>query len=131
MELLLQRQYFKEGTNSALFVNGHFICFMIELPWLNNKRQISCIPEGVYELKSRFSSRFGDHLQVLDVRQRNLILIHPANNASKELEGCLAPLSQLSGVGVGWSSRLAMQKILSLCHQAFERKEFISLTINH
>ncbi|MBQ0768736.1 MAG: hypothetical protein KBT58_05555 [Bizionia sp.] len=131
MELLLQRQYFKEGTNSALFVNGHFICFMIELPWLNNKRQISCIPEGVYELKSRFSDRFRDHLQVLDVSQRNLILIHPANNASKELEGCLAPVSQLSGVGVGWSSRLAMQKILSLCHQAFERKEFISLTINH
>ncbi|MDX1353680.1 DUF5675 family protein [Bizionia paragorgiae] len=131
MELLLQRQYFKEGTNSALFVNGHFICFMIELPWLNNKRQVSCIPEGVYELKPRFSDRFGDHLHVLDVSQRNLILIHPANNASKELEGCLAPVSQLSGVGVGWSSRLAMQKILSLCHQAFERKEFISLTINH
>ncbi|TYC08426.1 hypothetical protein ES677_14440 [Bizionia gelidisalsuginis] len=131
MDLLLQRQYFKEGTNSALFINGHFICFMIELPWLNNKRQVSCIPEGVYEVKPRFSSRFRDHLQVLDVSQRNLILIHPANDASKELEGCLAPVSQLAGIGVGWSSRLAMQKVLSLCHQAFERKEFISLTINH
>ena len=74
MDLLLQRQYFKEGTNSALFVNGHFICFMIELPWLNNKRQVSCIPEGVYQLKPRFSDRFNEHLQVIGVRKRNLIL---------------------------------------------------------
>ncbi|GGG52099.1 DUF5675 family protein [Bizionia arctica] len=129
MDLLLHRQYFKEGTNSALFVNGHFICFMIELPWLKNKRQVSCIPEGIYELKPRFSNRFKDHLQVVGVYQRTLILIHPANDALKELEGCLAPVSQLSGIGKGWSSRLAMQKLLSLCHQAIERKEDISLII--
>jgi len=129
MDLLLQRQYFKEGTNSALFVNGHFICFMIELPWKANKREVSCIPEGMYELKARSSSKFREHLQVIGVSQRNLILIHPANDAQKELEGCLAPVSQLTGIGKGWSSQPAMQKLLSLCHQAFERKEPILLII--
>ncbi|EGV43618.2 hypothetical protein BZARG_2634 [Bizionia argentinensis JUB59] len=131
MELLLQRHYFKEGTNSALFVNGHFICFMIELPWLDNKRMVSCIPEGVYELQPRTSSRLGNHIHVKSVADRRLILIHQANDATKELEGCLSPVSQLTGIGTGWSSKLAMQKILSLCHQAFERKEIILLTINH
>lgn len=131
MELFLQRQYFKEGTHSALFINGHFICFMIELPWLDNKRQVSCIPEGVYELEARTSSRLGNHLHVKSVKGRQLILIHQANDAAKELEGCLAPVSQLSGIGTGWSSKLAKQKLLSLCHQAFERKEIILLTINH
>ncbi|TYB74279.1 DUF5675 family protein [Bizionia myxarmorum] len=129
MDLILQRHYFEEGTNGALFINGRFICFMIELPWLNNKRQVSCIPEGIYELVPRFSSRLGNHIHVMAVDGRQLILIHKANDAAKELEGCLAPVSQLSGIGTGWSSQLAMQKILSLCHQAFDRKEQILLTI--
>jgi len=131
MDLLLQRQYFKEGTNGALFINGRFLCFMIELPWLENKRLVSCIPEGVYELEHRNSSRLGNHLHVKSVAGRQLILIHQANDAATELEGCLAPVSQLSGIGTGWSYKLAMQKLLSLCHQAFERKELIFLTINH
>ncbi|WP_417200021.1 DUF5675 family protein [Bizionia sp.] len=83
MDLLLQRQYFKEGTHSALFINGCFICFMIELPWLDNKRQVSCIPEGAYELEARTSSRLGNHLHVKSVKGRQLILIHQANDAAK------------------------------------------------
>jgi len=129
MDLLLRRQYFKEGTNSALFINGYFICFMIELPWKDNKKEVSCIPEGEYVLKPRFSERFREHLQVVSVPDRSLILIHPANHSKEELKGCLAPVSQLVGVGKGLSSRQAMQRLLSLCHQAFERKESVSLII--
>ena len=74
MEVLLHRTYYEEGTNSALFVNGQFLGFAIELPWLNNQRNVSCIPEGEYELKARFSERFKHHLQVMDVQKRSLIL---------------------------------------------------------
>lgn len=129
MDLVLQRHYYKEGTNSTLFVNGHFICFMIELPWKDNQRTVSCIPEGTYEIRPRYSERFKAHLQVLGVTKRSLILIHPANDAQKELEGCLSPVSQLSGIGKGWSSRPAMQKLLSLCYQALECKAALRLTI--
>ncbi len=129
MDLILKRSYFEKGTNGALFLNGRLVCFMIELPWRVNKRNISCIPEGRYEVVPRFSPRFRNHLHVLDVPGRSLILIHPANDAQRELEGCLAPVSQLCGLGKGWSSRTALQKVLSLCHQAYDRKEKVFITI--
>lgn len=129
MNLLLHRTYLKEGTNGVLFYKGEFLGFTIELPWLKNKRSISCIPEGVYELKPRFSEKFKHHLLLKNVPERSLILIHPANDAKKELRGYLAPVSSLTGIGKGLSSKLIFQKIVSICHQAFERKEQVILTI--
>lgn len=129
MDLLLKRSYYEKGTNGALFINGKLICFMIELPWQNNQRNISCIPEGTYDIIPRTSPRFRNHLHVQDVSGRSLILIHPANDATKELRGCLSPVSQLSGIGKGWSSRDALKKLLSLCYQVFDRKENVKLTI--
>ena len=129
MELHLHRTYFKEGTNGALFYNDRFLGFTIELPWLNNARSISCIPEGVYQLKARYSEKFKHHLQLQNVKGRSLILLHPANDALKELEGCIAPVLQLSGLGKGISSRITLQKIVSLCYQAFDRKEQVTLLI--
>jgi hypothetical protein len=34
-------------------------------------------------------------LEVIDVKNRKLILFHPANNALKELNGCIAPVTKL------------------------------------
>lgn len=126
---MLHRAYFKEGTNGALFNSGKFLCHTIELPWNDNKRNISCIPEGVYEIEPRFSKRFKHHLILKNVKGRSFILFHPANNALKELQGCIAPVTYLSGIGKGVYSRNAMQKLLSLVYQAKDRKETILLTI--
>ncbi|EAP86682.1 DUF5675 family protein [Croceibacter atlanticus] len=129
MELVLKRSYFEKGTNGALFVNGQFLCFTIELPWRENQRNISCIPEGTYEIVARHSKRFQNHLHVQDVKGRSLILIHPANNALKELRGCIAPVSQLADIGEGWNSRESLNKLLILCYRAIELNETITLTI--
>jgi len=129
MNLILHRTYFKEGTNGALFYKGHFMGFVIELPWLENKKQISCIPEGAYILKPRFSEKFKNHLQLDYVPGRSLILIHPANDAKTELKGCLAPVGHLNGIGKGLYSRPLFQKLISYCYQAFDRKEQVTLTI--
>ena len=126
---MLHRAYFEEGTNGALFNSGKFLCHTIELPWNNNKRNISCIPEGVYEVEPRFSKRFKHHLILKEVKGRSFILFHPANDALKELQGCIAPVTYLSGIGKGVFSRDAMQKLLSLVYQAKDRKETILLTI--
>lgn len=126
---MLHRAYFEEGTNGALFNSGNFLCHTIELPWNDNKRNISCIPEGVYEVEPRFSKRFQHHLILKDVKGRSFILFHPANDALKELQGCIAPVTYLSGIGRGVYSRDAMQKLLSLVHQAKDRKETILLII--
>ena len=126
---MLHRAYFEEGTNGALFNSGKFLCHTIELPWNNNKRNISCIPEGVYEVEPRFSKRFKHHLILKEVKGRSFILFHPANDALKELQGCIAPVTYLSGIGRGVYSKDALQKLLSLVYQAKDRKETILLTI--
>lgn len=126
---MLHRAYFKEGTNGTLFNSDRFLCHTIELPWNDNKRNISCIPEGRYEIEPRFSKRFIHHLILKDVKGRNFILFHPANDALKELQGCIAPVTYLSDIGKGIYSKNAMQKLLSLVYQAKDRKETILLTI--
>ena len=131
MNLILQRTYFKEGTNGALFINQQFMGFTIELPWRENTKRVSCIPEGDYELKPRYSEKFKHHLALQNVPNRSLILIHPANDANKELQGCIAPVSSLTGIAKGLQSKIVFQKIVSLCYQAFDRKEKVTLTIKN
>jgi len=129
MDIHLHRTYFKESTNGALFIQNSFFGFCIELPWLNNRRNISCIPEGTYILKARYSQKFGHHLILEKVKNRTLILIHPANDALKELKGCIAPVTCLSGIGKGTSSRNVLNKLVSKCYQAFDRGEIVRLII--
>lgn len=107
----LLRTYHPQGTNGAVWLNGELVCYSIELPWLDNIRNISCIPEGTYSLSKRYSKRFGWHILVEDVPQRSGILFHPANDARKELRGCIAPVSKLTGIGKGINSRVAFEKL--------------------
>ena len=48
MILFLTRTYFPDGTNGKLECEGKLICNTIELPWKNNEKRVSCIPEGKY-----------------------------------------------------------------------------------
>jgi hypothetical protein len=98
-----------KGAQHDRLQNSKFICYTIELPWEDNLPQRSCIPEGRYELKKRYSTRFGQHLLLVNVKDQELILIHPANDALKELRGCIAPVSILTGPGKGILSRNAFQ----------------------
>ena len=128
MEPVIIRTYYPGGTNGDMLLNG-VKCHSIELPWLGNHPQTSCIPEGRYELKKRFSLSKGWHLQVLNVPDRDLILIHAANDAIKELKGCIAPVSELTGEGKGSNSRAALKLITDLCFAAMNRSEPVFLTI--
>lgn len=129
MELYLYRDYFPTGTNGKLWIQQQLICFTIERPWLSNQRGESCIPEGTYLLKRRFSKRFGWHFLVNEVKNRSLILIHPANYALKELNGCIAPVTSLAGEGLGNYSKKAFEKLKGLIFPCFERGEEVRLTI--
>src|SRR5947209_2359030 len=120
MELELVRTYYPEGTNGIVYINGSLQCYTIELPWLNNQHQISCIPEGRYELKKRYSIKFGNHLLVEHVPGRDDILMHPANDALHELKGCIAPVSILTGQGKGIQSKIALEALLHLIDTVIE-----------
>jgi len=121
--------YFPEGTQGVLEWNGSLVCYTIELPDLGNQKRISCIPEGIYVLKARESAKLGWHLHLQKVAGRDLILIHPANDAKKELLGCIAPVSQLTGIGKGSNSRKAMEKLRKIVGVPFERKEEVQIRI--
>jgi hypothetical protein len=99
MVLILKRNYFPDGTNGKLECEGKLICNTIELPWKQNERRVSCVPEGKYFLRKRYSKKYQWHIEVLSVKGRSGILFHPANNAMKELNGCIAPVTKISGAG--------------------------------
>ena len=129
MVLILKRTYFPEGTQGTLEWNGTIVCHAIELPWLENQQRVSCIPEGEYALQKRFSPKFQWHLHLRNVPGRDLILIHPANDAKKELLGCIAPVTQLTGIGKGSLSRKAMEKLKALVYAALDRNEVVKIIV--
>ena len=128
IHFILCRTYYPAAVNGQLYCNGIFQCNTIELPWRFNQTQRSCIPEGTYRLQKRFSPKHKAHLLVTGVPNRSLILLHPANNAPLELRGCIAPVTNLTGVGTGTGSNRAMIKIMSLLHPSM-KNETIYLTI--
>ncbi|MBC5838827.1 DUF5675 family protein [Flavobacterium muglaense] len=129
MVLELSRTYFPDGTNGKLECDGKMICYTIELPWKNNETKVSCIPDGKYFIKKRYSRKFQWHLEVIDVKNRKFILFHPANNALKELNGCIAPVTKISGPGLGLQSRLAFTKLKNLVYRALDSTETVLLII--
>jgi hypothetical protein len=129
MELVLVRTYFSGGTNGILLHDGLALCHTIELPWQDNRPGISCIPEGRYALVKRYSQKFGWHLQVANVAGRDLILIHPANDALHELHGCIAPVTTITGEGKGSASRVVCEKLKAFVFPVIERGERVELVV--
>jgi len=128
MELELKRTYFPNGCNGSIYRGETFICHTIELPWKDNHRSTSCIPEGRYELQKRYSPKFKWHLIVKGVEGRSVILVHPANDALKELRGCIAPVSTLTAEGKGLLSKNALTRLMAVVYAAL-LKEQVFITI--
>jgi hypothetical protein len=69
-----------------LNVVGNFCT--LELPWRNNKKNESCILSGYYTVVPRTSEKFGKHLLVENVLNRDLVLFHFGNDPT-DTEGCI------------------------------------------
>ena len=67
---------------------GLFRCLTLELPWLDNERNISCIPEGKYKASKYNSYKNGAVILLADVPDRSYIQIH-AGNYTRDVEGCI------------------------------------------
>lgn len=131
MDIILIRDLFAEqATHGRIFVDGSFLSHSLERPWLENQRKISCIPAGRYRLKRRTSLKFGQHLWLQNVPNRDLILIHPANYV-RQLEGCIAPGMKKGDVGTIWDSTRAVNKIKVLAFAALEQGEEVWITIQN
>jgi hypothetical protein len=112
--LIIRDTFTDKSTIGKLFINGENFCDTLENPWLDNQRNISCIPEGQYKVRLRLARESATrdylHLLVQDVPNRSYILFHRGNTA-KDTSGCI-----LVGNGrkqdIVENSRLAMDLVL-------------------
>jgi len=115
VNLLIIRDTFTEkSTIGKLSINGESFCDTLENPYINNERNISCIPEGQYKVRLRLAresaSRDYLHLLVQDVPNRNWILFH-RGNTPKDTSGCILVGNGREQDAVN-NSRLAMDLVI-------------------
>ena len=93
VNLLIIRDTFTEkSTIGKLYINGKLFCDTLELPYRDNQRSISSIPDGEYKVNLRparqSATRDYLHLIVEDVPNRSYILFHRGNKPS-HTRGCI------------------------------------------
>lgn len=129
MEVTLLRTYYRDGTNGIFLYGKDTICESIELPWKANQKQRSCIPEGHYRLTIKYLPVTGRRLMVTNVPGRSGILIHCANDAIRELKGCIAPVTKATAPGKGIYSRIALERLEDLILTVIEAREAVHLVV--
>ena len=68
----------------------------LELPWEDNKTDVSCIPAGRYTCRRVLSQRFGETFQIMDVPGRSNILFHKVNTIH-DTRGCIGVAEEFGG----------------------------------
>jgi hypothetical protein len=110
-----------QGTIGLLSTEG-FSCKTLQLPWRNNTRQISRIPDGEYICKIALSPKFGAVYKVFNVPGRSEILLHAGNYAGTKpkfkshVEGCILlgmKLGTLEGQLAVLQSRIAVTAFMA------------------
>ena len=77
-----------------LMVEGEPVFTTLELPWLENRPNISCIPEGEYECRKALNRltnsghKIPETFEVMRVKGRGGILFHVGNTA-RDTRGCI------------------------------------------
>lgn len=106
MELIkypLERVYLQAETLGSWYdsygPDRNVLVKTMELPWIDNERNVSCIPEDIYEVHkmSPNSQRKYWHFRFKFVKGRTMnlfynmstILIHPARYSKLHLKGCI------------------------------------------
>lgn len=111
----------------VLLIDDVIECCTLELPYLDNKTNISSIPTGVYTAKKHNSPNFNKCIKVFDVPNRTDILIHIGNIAD-DSKGCIivgSTFGKLNGHKAVLSSKIALDKLLD----KIQDDEDIELTI--
>jgi hypothetical protein len=105
------------GTFGRLFVYSDedisrasvlFRCFTLELPWIENMKEKSCIPVGCYIIeKGNFRNKY-DNYELRNVIGRTDVEMHRVNIV-EELEGCVG-----LGTNLYWFNKLYDREVNTL-----------------
>lgn len=112
-------------VRGALYIDG-YVFQILERPWLNNRRNISCIPTGKYTanfLPRSVSGKYKNVFHLTNVSGRSGILIHNGNVVD-HTKGCLIiglKRGRLAGKSAVLNSRTALSKLVEITQkQTFE-----------
>jgi hypothetical protein len=94
MRITLTRFYSNCIQTLGELAVGNKKLLILEPKWENNDKQVSCIPLGIYTVVKRYSTKYKHHFHILDVPNRDFILIHIGNHHDDSI-GCL-----IAGLGV-------------------------------
>ena len=111
--LLIRDTFTEKSVIGKLYLNSEFYGHTLELAWKDNQKRISCIPKGVYEVKKRHTQKSKykyEHLHILDVPDRELILMH-IGNYPKNSKGCIL-LGNTRALNFVGDSRKAFYKLM-------------------
>lgn len=95
------------GTFGRIDLGDH-ILYTVEQDWENNRRGVSCIPDGIYTLEPHNSPKHPHVVALVNhalgvyhfedpQAKRSNILIHSANRAA-QLRGCISPGMRLGAL---------------------------------
>ena len=138
MKKLLIKRFKDDGKQTqgrASLFNGHekqldFVT--LEPPWLNNAIGKSCIPAGIYNVKPRYSPKYGNHFIIEGTSPREWVLFHVGNyigsknpkTGTPDSTGCIlvgnafVDLNRDGLLDIS-ASGLTMQKLLTLAPEGF------------
>lgn len=106
-----------EGTFGALRVYDGgallYSCFTGELPWRDNRVQMSCIPAGGYTCQPWHSRKYPNNYNVMDVPGRSAILFHSGNFSGARDKGFLTNVEGCILVGKARGTINGQQAVLS------------------
>ena len=88
--LVIKRKYsYAEGIGGELYVNGTLLCYTLELAWMWNEKNKSCIPLGEYRAHLRFDHTDKWRIELLGVPgNRQNVQIH-IGNYPRDVKGCV------------------------------------------
>ncbi len=121
--MIIKRLYLPECTVGRLSF-GEFKCYTLELPWLNNKQDVSCFSSGVYLCRKIHSPTHGWCIEVCNVYGRTLIRIHSGNFTS-DILGCILvgdSIKDINNDGISdvTNSKKTLRRLMAILPDEFE-----------
>jgi len=101
MQIIIKSIIHDDCTTGFLFCDGLRLA-TLELPYKDNKKDVSCIKPGSYKAFVRESPTNGTVIQLKGVEGRNYIQIH-AGNYTSQIRGCIlvgSGFADINGDGV-------------------------------
>ena len=97
-DINIQRLSYSRTETMGIMRINNLRFFTLELPWLDNQKNISCIPTGEYNYIKRASPGKGyEVIELVDVPDRAYIQIH-LGNYTRQIEGCILPGTGLKDI---------------------------------